>query len=202
MRPNRDLVNLTTESQSKMYNSYRQNGGLKYRSPLMKQEFTDLLEQHSQFNAKNMVRVLRQLVRHITNEIGDLLLEKGYGDLSARHLHVFENLDASKTNIVILANRAGISKQAMSKLVKEVAELGYVKVITDRNDSRLQVVFITEKGGKFITDLQTEIRSYRDKLVKEQVVSENDLRQTTRVIQQLNSYFEKSSKNNSELVEA
>jgi DNA-binding MarR family transcriptional regulator len=185
-----------------MYNSYRNSSGLKFRPPLMKQEHTDLLEQHSLFNEKNMVRVLRQLVRHITSEIGDLLLAKGYGDLSARHLHVFENLDATKTNIVNLANRAGISKQAMSKLVKEVAELGYVKVVTDRNDSRLQVVFITDKGGKFITDLQSEIRRYRDKFIQEQVVSESDLRQTTRVIQQLNSYFEKSSKNHSELVEA
>jgi DNA-binding MarR family transcriptional regulator len=160
----------------------------------MKQELTDLLEQHRIFNEKNLVRISRQLVRHITSEISFLLDKKGYGDLGARHLHVFENLDVNKTNIVSLALRAGISKQAMSKLVKEVAEMGYVEVVTDKNDSRLQVVLLTDKGGKFLSDLHTEIRRYRDTILSQGVVTEDEMRQTTRIMAKMNDYFEHSSK--------
>ena len=116
-----------------------------------------ILEKNQQFQKMNMVRILRQSVRLITNEISKKLVQYGHGSLSARHLNVFENLSTSNNNIISLANRAGISKQAMSKLVKEIAAEEYVQVVNDKRDFRVQNVELTQKGADFLEFLQTQI---------------------------------------------
>ena len=124
-----------------------------------------VLENHQTFQKINLVRVLRQTVRAMTHEISRELNQAGHPNLSARHLNVFENLETSGNNIVSLANRAGISKQAMSKLVKEVTAEGYITIVTDKRDSRLQNVTLTERGIDFLLSFQKEaLRNYYEVL--------------------------------------
>ena len=123
----------------------------------MKSDLLIVLANHQKFQKTNLIKILRQSVRLITNEISKNLISHGHENLSARHLNVFENLEVSDNNIISLANRAGISKQAMSKLVKEVALEGYVEVVTDKRDNRVQLVQLTEKGPNFLITLESEL---------------------------------------------
>lgn len=147
---------------------------------------TDL---YKQFNQTNIVRILRLVTRYMNNEISQRLTRKGHGGLSVRHLSVFENLDFEGTNIVSLAGRAGMTKQAMSKLVKETTHLGYVSVKTDPKDSRVVTVVFTDKGIDFLRDLREEIAMTRDEILNMGIISGKEATEMTTSLIKLLNYF-------------
>jgi DNA-binding MarR family transcriptional regulator len=65
------------------------------------------------------------------------------------HVPVFAGLDPAGTNISTLASRAGISRQAMSALVRDVEAAGYVRTAPDPADRRALVVELTDAGAEF-----------------------------------------------------
>lgn len=142
---------------------------------IMKPDLAIVLENHQQFQRINLVRVLRLTVRMITSEISRNLIRNGHQNLSARHLNVFENLTPTDNNIVSLAHKAGISKQAMSKLVKEIAHEGYVNVVTDKRDNRVQLVQLTEKGADLLVLLQKEIMDKYNEILELGIVQKEDI---------------------------
>ena len=156
----------------------------------MKTDAMSVLENHQAFQKINLVRVLRQTVRAMTHQIGRELHQTGHQNLSARHLNVFENLETSGNNIVSLANRAGISKQAMSKLVKEVTAEGYISVTTDKRDSRVQNVTLTEKGTDFLLALQKEaLRNYYE-LLELGTVSKSDIKTVHQTLESIRGFLD------------
>ena len=105
-------------------------------------------------------------------------------------IYVFENLETVGNNIVSLANRAGISKQAMSKLVKEVTAEGYISVVTDKRDSRVQNVTLTEKGTDFLLALQKEaLRNYYE-LLELGTVSKSDIKTVHQTLESIRGFLE------------
>lgn len=159
----------------------------------MKPDLLVVLENHQEFQKINMVRILRQSVRLITHEISKSLIKNGHPNLSARHLNVFENLTVSDNNINSLANRAGISKQAMSKLVKEIAVEGYIEVVTDKRDSRLQIVMLTEKGNSFLLLLQKELLSKYYEILELGLVTKSDFETVYQTLKSIVSFLETKS---------
>ncbi len=160
------------------------------KSKLSIKEEIDL---YKKFNQTNIVRIVRQITRYLNNEISNRLIEKGHTGLSARHLSVFENLDFEGTNIVTLANRAGMTKQAMSKLVKEVAAEKYINVKTDQRDSRVLIVLFTEKGIEFLKDMREEIVLTRETMLSKGIISSKESNEMTHTLSKLLTYFQISA---------
>lgn len=160
------------------------------QTKLSVQEEIDL---YKKFNQTNSVRIIRQITRYLTHEISDRLEKSGHFGLSARHLSVFENVDFEGTNIVTLANRAGVTKQAMSKLVKEVNTEGYVNVKTDQRDSRVVIVSFSEKGIDFLRDLRREIQLTKAHLNDNGIMSREESTSMINGLQKLLNYLENSS---------
>jgi DNA-binding MarR family transcriptional regulator len=156
----------------------------------MRTEINLVLEKYRRFNDHNLVRLIRTVERHITNQISRELQIHGYHSLSARHLQVFEHLDTEGVSIINLAQRAGISKQAMSKMVKEVAHEGFVNVITDDRDNRVQLVNVTQKGASLIVDIRKETVRRCDELLANNVVSKEDIDHATHTFTKLLNHFE------------
>lgn len=77
----------------------------------------------------------------------------GHPLVRASHVAVFMGLEASGTNISTLAERAGISRQAMAALVKEVVQIGYVTTRPDAVDRRAVRVELTDAGARFCRDV-------------------------------------------------
>jgi DNA-binding MarR family transcriptional regulator len=152
---------------------------------LSKSNFKEQFDIHKRFNEQNLFRVLRSVTRFASNEMTERLAESGYDDITSRHFSVFENLDFEGTNIVTLATRAGISKQAMSKLVKEVANGEYVKVITNRNDTRSQIVYFTPKGMKLMGCIMNGVKEYNQQFSAIQNITGEDASITFRTLSKL-----------------
>jgi DNA-binding MarR family transcriptional regulator len=55
-------------------------------------------------------------------------------------------LDATGARPSTLAQRAGITKQAISQLVRELETRGYVEQVPDSTDTRAKIVRLTKRG--------------------------------------------------------
>jgi DNA-binding MarR family transcriptional regulator len=149
-----------------------------------------VLEKYRRFNDHNLARLIRTVERHITNQISRELQIHGYTTVSARHLQVFENLDTEGVSIINLAQRAGISKQAMSKMVKEVAHEGFVDVVTDERDNRVQLVNATEKGAALISDIRRETSRRCDELLLQNIITREELDQANNTFTKLLNHLD------------
>ena len=158
--------------------------------PTTNTKIQEQVDVFKKFNEQNFVRLTRNLYRQVTVNINKRLEICGYNDIAARHLSVFDHLDFEGTNIVTLANRANISKQAMSKLVKEASAAGYVSTRINETDSRILMVNFTDKGLLFLKRLQTEINKAREVILKTAFVSHDEVSTTISTLSKILGYFD------------
>lgn len=71
---------------------------------------------------------------------------------------VLRNLEPEGTRITVLAERARMSKQAMSELVRRVERQGYVERRDDPEDGRAKRVHMTDDGLRVIEAAQATYR--------------------------------------------
>ena len=71
---------------------------------------------------------------------------QGYSEIRLAHNAVFSTLYGEAARTSDLAARAGITKQSMGEVVRELAELGILEVKPDPEDRRAKLVTYTEKG--------------------------------------------------------
>lgn len=75
------------------------------------------------------------------------LPEAGFTDIRPAHCTgVFRVMDANGTRPSKLAQRAGVSPQAMAEFVRYLEERGYVTRRPDPTDGRGRIIQLTEKG--------------------------------------------------------
>ena len=77
---------------------------------------------------------------------------RGYDGLSIIHTNLLAHLDITGTHVTILADRAGITKQAMGRLVDELEAKGFVESMPDPADGRAKLVRFTDTGWQFLLD--------------------------------------------------
>lgn len=77
------------------------------------------------------------------------LAELGHPSVRMAHVAVFSSLDPEGTRISDLAARAGISRQAMSMLVRDLEASGYVRAAPDPSDRRAIIVELDRRGAEF-----------------------------------------------------
>lgn len=66
--------------------------------------------------------------------------------ISAAHVHITRHLDVAGTRPGVLAERAGMSKQAMGDLIAQCEAWGLVTRVADPLDARARVVRFTADG--------------------------------------------------------
>ena len=74
-------------------------------------------------------------------------------DLAPSLIGVLPHLHENGTTVTAAARNAGISKQAVGKLVGELVELGYVERRAHPDDMRATLVVFTEPGKKLLRDI-------------------------------------------------
>lgn len=71
---------------------------------------------------------------------------RGYEDFPFASASMLWLLDEGGTRSTVLAQRAGVTKQAMSQLVRLMERQGYLEQVPDPTDTRAKVVRMTERG--------------------------------------------------------
>ena len=71
---------------------------------------------------------------------------RGFDDVTPAFSSLMPLLDATGARPSTLAQRAGITKQAISQLVRELEARGYVEQVPDSTDTRAKIVRLTKRG--------------------------------------------------------
>jgi DNA-binding MarR family transcriptional regulator len=90
-------------------------------------------------------RMLLVAFRALDAETAASLADRGV-DLPPSHARAILMIDRTGTRLSDLAQRAGITKQAMMQVVDDLQDRGLVRRTADASDSRAKFVRVTAKG--------------------------------------------------------
>lgn len=82
----------------------------------------------------------------ILSGLHDRLAEEGFDGVRSVHGSVFRTIDPEGSRLTTLAERAGLTKQAMAELVMDLEKRGYVERLADTTDRRAKIIRLTETG--------------------------------------------------------
>ncbi len=95
--------------------------------------------------------------RTIERQVQGRLLRLGYGGVRTGHLALLLNLERSGARATELAQRAGITKQSMGDLVRELERLDFVERRGDPRDGRAVLILPTGRGLMLIAHLRQAV---------------------------------------------
>jgi DNA-binding MarR family transcriptional regulator len=98
----------------------------------------------------NTAVLLHRAVDAIERVVPQRLAESGHGAVRAAHGAVFQHLDPDGTTVSALAERAGMTKQAMAELVTYLETHGYVGRVPAPDDGRAKLVRLTASGQEVV----------------------------------------------------
>ncbi|SDL38697.1 MarR family winged helix-turn-helix transcriptional regulator [Nonomuraea jiangxiensis] len=82
------------------------------------------------------------MVAHLHQRLG----EEGFEGIRFTHGSVFRFIDADGSRLTVLAERSGLSKQALGEVVSELERHGYVERTADPADHRAKIIRLTGRG--------------------------------------------------------
>lgn len=97
-------------------------------------------------SSPNVARGLLTAARAHTAAVVARLSLRGYVDFPFASASLLWLLDEGGTRSTLLAQRAGVTKQAMSQLVRLMERQGYLEQVADPSDTRAKVVRMTPRG--------------------------------------------------------
>ena len=92
---------------------------------------------------------------------------RGRPDIKPAHNAVFSIMGAEGERASSLAARAGITRQSMGEVIRELVDLGILEMVPDPEDGRAKVIRYTEEGTRFTNEGFRHIRSLEDRFVEE-----------------------------------
>ncbi|PLK46499.1 MarR family winged helix-turn-helix transcriptional regulator [Emticicia sp. TH156] len=151
----------------------------------------EILKEIAAFKSKKerlMGRLLSKTYRYVSDLAGDYVQSIGYTNFRIGHIVALVHIELEGTNINNLSQRACVTKQAMSKLIKELQNEGYVNVVKDQADARALIVRHTEKGLQALLDWKRCMEHVNDKFTE--IIGAEKLEQLKDILFELVSHYE------------
>jgi DNA-binding MarR family transcriptional regulator len=102
--------------------------------------------------------LLRCCWQAVRTRIRHDLAARGFDDIGAAHLAVFQHPSPRGMRVTSLADRAGMSRQAMTYLIQELEGRGYLERRPDPSDGRASLVDLTERGEEAVSAIRVSVR--------------------------------------------
>jgi DNA-binding MarR family transcriptional regulator len=112
--------------------------------------FTKSAAEEHAFGPPLIGALLRMPWEEVQRRMLERLHERGFDDLDAAHLNVFQYPGPQGARPSDLAARLRVSKQALNYLLRELERLGYLERRPDPDDLRAKRVVLTERGTSAI----------------------------------------------------
>jgi DNA-binding MarR family transcriptional regulator len=107
-------------------------------------------------------KIITYLKRQFDQWAAQKLASHGYKNFKMAYMPLLMNIQAEGTNNNELARNARVTKQAMSKVAKELHELGYIRTKTDPTDKRSTIFMLTDKGKKLVIEARIGVKELMD----------------------------------------
>lgn len=88
--------------------------------------------------------------RHLVDALQEHLVAAGFADHRVVHHNVMAHVTYEGTRLTELAEKAGVTKQAMSELVADLERRGYLRREPDPADGRAKLVRFTDRGRRAV----------------------------------------------------
>lgn len=125
-------------------------------------------DEQPEYRTENLGRLLLAALNNWQEELAKGLQKKGFKSVRSSHISLLRHIDMEGTGITEIAQRAGITKQAVGQMVTVCKNLKLVKVVDDPKDRRAKIVTFTQYGRKLISEERSVIEkvdaSVRDRL--------------------------------------
>ena len=102
------------------------------------------------YRNSKLYRSLTRTLRAYNRLMVERLHARGFEDFSPAFPSLLSNLDTNGTRIGVLSMRAGVTRQAASKLLREIERCGYVERKTSSDDARATIVYFTARGRQLL----------------------------------------------------
>lgn len=94
-----------------------------------------------------LIGLLAEVQGAISDELYGRLHEAGYGDIRPAHGCVFGFIERTGgARLTALADRSGLTKQAVGEAVADLERLGYVERVPDPEDGRAKIIRLSSRG--------------------------------------------------------
>lgn len=118
-----------------------------------------------------LIRLLSIVKKDMDFRITEKLQQRGYPDFKIGDMVLIVNISQEGTINNELARKARITKQAMSKVVKNLEAMDYIITRKHETDNRASVIFLSDKGKQLVIDCSEcvqEIQAYYTGIIGEQ----------------------------------
>lgn len=110
---------------------------------------------------RSLGRLLWKMKRFFDSRMEERLEALGHVRFQLSYLVFLSNIEKNGTTASDLARRAGVTKQAMSKVVRLLEEEGYIYSRRSEQDSRVIRLFLNERGKTLFLDLYEVMQDIR-----------------------------------------
>lgn len=93
-----------------------------------------------------LIRLVADASRAFREDMTRAAASAGFPEVRATHDAVFATLPAEGARISVMAARAGMTKQSMAEIVRDLERSGIVRIDPDPSDGRAKLVTYTEAG--------------------------------------------------------
>lgn len=127
-----------------------------------KPSLDQLLAETEYVKKENWGKILAISKRQFDEWATRRLSEMGYADFKMVYMPVLMNIRPDGTNNNELAAHARVTKQAMSKVARELQEMGYIKAKTSPDDKRITIFSLTDRGKKLVIEARLCVKELMD----------------------------------------
>ena len=136
-----------------------------------------------QIRNENVGRLMLQAFRQFERLLLINLTRTGYGDLRMSHLVLVRNIASDGSRLTQIAEEAGMTKQAVGNLARELEGMGYIRRYPDPTDGRAKLVRFSGPGLEFVNHLPNVIQKTEQDLAG--LIGKSEFKQLEKLLQSL-----------------
>ena len=131
----------------------------------MSTKFTN--EEASSDPSPPLTVLLGAVSQSVLRRLHGRLRECGYDSVTEPHLVLFGNLDCGATHAAQIAQRMQVSRQAISKTLRELQALGFARLEDDPARRNQKLVVMTEQGMQLAVDARAQLHVIETEMAAE-----------------------------------
>lgn len=127
-----------------------------------------------------MIALTEKSARALRTDLLRHAHERGHAEIQPAHNAVFGTLPPEGARAAVMAHRAGITRQSMGEVIRDMVRLGVLEMVPDPSDGRAKIVTYTAHGRKIAQSGFERIIEI-DRLIRE-TYGDADVDATARVL--------------------
>lgn len=153
-------------------------------------ENTEKLIPSTQFNIGKLVNVWK---RFFDDWAHQEFVRQGYPYFKMSYMPFIMNISSKGSTNNEIAQKAKVTKQAMSKVVKELTSIGLIRIEKHPEDARASLIFLSEAGEKFVNQSKVCVFGLQEEY--QAILGEEAMHQLLLSLQKIVNYHEIKTEN-------